>query len=363
MNKPSNLPYRPVFDGEAYAFLEGFNAPGNPLIDYWLPRYAETLGQVRTAIAQNDSDTLFKLVWRTVDNAVSNAGQGVIAFDVVDRLRDQLVDITCEVGKSGSDDNFKTLESTLTGWRSDGQLPKVPRLLLARAFAAIHPDLYHTTVDEGKQQRVIPWFVRHTGFVEPEGNWATKAAALTAHLDRCGVFAGDTLRRNLFPWYVFDQLRDANGKLPFRAGHRPHSAPQLSGQRTPIRSVSQRHNDIQNQLYRQLCAQPDAGSVATEHATGTGGRADALVLRCDGHYDLYEIKPAATAAEAVRQAMGQLLEYGYRRGGLNPASLYVVSDAPLDEVTQEYLQKLHTLFGLKLEYLQVTVGSAKKNEE
>jgi hypothetical protein len=97
--------------------------------------------------------------------------------------------------------------------------------------------------------------------------------------------------------------------------------------------------------------------VATEHPTGTGGRADALVRGEDGSLHLYEIKPAPTAREAVRQAMGQLLEYGYRRGGLRPQTLHVVSDARLDDLTREYLQMLEERFSLKLAYMNVSSRS------
>ncbi len=100
--------------------------------------------------------------------------------------------------------------------------------------------------------------------------------------------------------------------------------------------------------------------MATEHSTGTGGRADALVRQTNGSLHLYEIKPALTAREAVRQAVGQLLEYGYRRGGLQPDSLHVVSDAQLDEVTREYLDMVEARFRLKLNYMQVASGSEGK---
>jgi len=93
--------------------------------------------------------------------------------------------------------------------------------------------------------------------------------------------------------------------------------------------------------------------VGTEHPTGTGGFADALVQHKDGSRELYEIKPAGSAREAVRQALGQLLEYAYRRNGLQPKAMHVVSDAPMDAVTGEYLESLEKRFGLRLSYLHV----------
>ena len=108
-------------------------------------------------------------------------------------------------------------------------------------------------------------------------------------------------------------------------------------------------------MFHLLCARYGKDAVGTEQATGTGGRADALVRLSGGRCELYEIKPATTAADAVRQAMGQLLEYAYRRGGLQPVSLCVVCDAPLDDITAEFLSRLKSQFALPIEYLQVSV--------
>lgn len=352
----------PVFDGEARAFLDGFLDEDNPQFVYWLPRYIETLRVVREALQRNEPDAIFERIWKSIDNSVSNAGLGVLGFDAADRMRMPLVEVIREIGHDGSASQFDRQVARLEQWRREGRLPKVPRLLLARAFAAIHPDRYHTTVDAEKQARIIPWFERHTGFVAPEGNWASKAAALSAHLERCGVFGDERERRNMFPWFVFEQVHDASGKVPFRHGHTSRPASGEAQGRAESRTIEYRHNVIQDRLVALLRDHHGEDAVATEHATGTGGRADALVRRPDGRYELYEIKPATTAADAVRQAMGQLLEYAYRRGGLEPAALHVVSDASLDEVTLEYMQTLETRFGLKLGYLQVASRSDEETD-
>ena len=343
----------PVFDEEAQDFLDGFMDSGNPQFVRWLPRYRRTLQAVQDALRQDALSEIFELIWKSVDNAVSNAGQGVLGFEAADRMRQPLVEMIGEIAADGSAEKFDALIERFKLWRERGSLPKVPKLLLARAFSAIHPNRFHTTVDASKQDHIIPWFVQHTGFVAQEGNWAFNAAALTSHLERSGVFAGDIERRNMFPWYVFDQLRDTTGKFLFRPGHISRQATGIADSKARQRAIEYRQNLIQDRLVQLLRDQHGDDAVATEHATGTGGRADALVKRSDGMLDLYEIKPAATAREAVREAMGQLLEYAYRRNGLQPASLHVVSDAPMDEVTKEYLQALEARFGLCLGYLQV----------
>ncbi|MGY0611251.1 hypothetical protein [Luteimonas sp. A501] len=345
------------FDAEARVFLDGFLAADNPQFVHWLPRYRETLRVVGETLERETPEAVFDLIWKSVDNAVSNAGQGVLGFDAADRSRHALVQVIREIGGDGSAAQFDQLMARLERWKQAGELPKVPRLMLARAFSAIHPDRYHTTVDVAKQDRLLPWFEAHSGFVAPPGNWAVRAEALTRHLDRCGVFDGDRELRNMFPWYVFEQLRDASGKLLFRPGHTPRPPIGQARGTGGTRSIEYRHNVIQDALVALLRERHGEDAVASEHSTGTGGRADVLVRRADGRYELYEIKPAATAADAVRQALGQLLEYAYRRGGLEPAALHVVSNAILDEGTSRYLSRLQSGFGLPVNYLQMACNT------
>lgn len=353
---PTAVAPSPVFDAEARHFLEGFQRADNWFLIDWLPRYRGVVAVVKAAVGRNSPETLFELVWKTRNNHVSNAGQGVLGFEVVERLRDQLLSTLRDIVADSSPGSYSATIRRFEQWRARGDLGSVPRLLIARAFATIHSDRYHTTVDAPKQERVIPWFVEHTGFLAPEGDWATQADALTAHLDRCDVFAGDRELRNLFPWFVYEQLRDARGRLPFQPGHTPKPATGEVVFSMDPRTREYRHNVLQDRLHALLVERHGADAVGTERPTGTGGRADALVQRSDGRFDLYEIKPAISAADAVRQAVGQLLEYAYRKGGLEPASLHIVSDAPLDEVTAGFLGRLAVEFALRFEYLHIPLN-------
>ncbi len=347
-----------AFDEEAQRFLEGFLDPRNPQLAHWLPRYETTLVEVRSTLARGAYAELFELIWKSQDNGVSNAGQGVMGFEVAERVRERLIEVIQIVAADGSPASFDATVHQFVQWREAGELPFVPRLLIARAFATIHPELYHTTVDAAKQDQVITWFIEHTGFVSLNGSWAMKASALAAHLDHCGVFGGKLEHRNMFPWFVFEQMPEPGGQVVFHPGHT--TRPGTSGATLPAREliISLRHNRIQDRLYALLCEQHGADSVRTEQPTGTGGFADAVVRRTDGRLDLYEIKVATHAANAVREAMGQLLEYAYRKRGLEPASLYVVSEPALDPITAEFLIRMNTEFGLKLDYLQVEVNDS-----
>ena len=211
------------FDAEALRFLQAFHASDNPQLDYWLPHYEDTLAVVREKIADETPQKLFELVWKSRDNAVSNAGRGRMGHDEADRNRSLLCQLLENIAADGSPASYAAAIEQFEKWRDLGHFANVYRLLVARAFAAIHPERYHTTVDGDKQERIIPWFVEHTGFIPPPGNWATRAEALSSHLDRSGQFTALELR-NLFPWFVFEQMKDSTGKVPFRPGHTPKPA-------------------------------------------------------------------------------------------------------------------------------------------
>ncbi|MEV5118450.1 hypothetical protein [Stenotrophomonas indicatrix] len=342
---------RPHLDAEANHFKARFLDRNNSSLDTWLPKYREATVAVASALRSDRVDDVIDLIWVMQDNSISHAGQGTLGRAAVERVRPQLVEMTKQISADGTPESFQRLGAVLERWATDGLIPKIPRLVLARAFAAIHPDTYHTVVDGKKHAEVAQWSARHTGFINPGGNWASQAAALSAHLTECGI-AEDPLVRNIFPWFVYRNLVAGSDKVKFVPGHRSRVANGTAEVEAGLKSIQYRQNVIQDRLV-DLLRKKFGDSVATEHPTGTGGSADALVLRQDGQFVLYEIKPARTASDAVRQAMGQLLEYSYRGNGLEAAALVVVSNAHLDRVTEEYLDRLRSQFNLPLEYMQV----------
>lgn len=343
---------KPYLDAEAEHYKNCFLDDGNSSLVTWLPKYRQATEAVADALRSGRVADIIDLIWAVQDNSISHAGQGTLGRSAVERVRPQLIEMTKEISADGSPENFQRLGSVFEGWATDGLIPKNPRLVLARAFAAIHPHTYHTVVDAKKQREVVQWFSLHTGFINPGGNWAAQAAALSAHLRACGI-AEDHLVRNIFPWFVYSNRVSDTGRIEFVPGHKSRVASGVAEVGLGLRTIQYRQNVIQDRLV-DLLREEFGDSVASEHPTGTGGAADALVLKRDGEFVLYEIKPATTASGAVRQALGQLLEYSYRGNGLEAVELVVVSNAPLDPVTEEYIVCLRAKFGLPLRYMQVT---------
>lgn len=348
---------RPRPDAEAKEFFEGFSDQGSWFLARWLPQYRKTIDAISAALRAGDLAPVFEQLWKRADNSISNAAQGILKYETVDVMRDELVQVVRDIEADGAPENFDRIVARFELWKSQNRTAKVPRLMIARAFAGIHPDLYHTTVDTASQRIAVGWFTEHTGFVPPSsGSWAHVAQALSAHLRVMEGLGDDPLARNMFPWFVVEQLRARNGSYKIPAGHYPRPSSTFADISAEKRYVSLRHNVIQAVLYKELVQAYGRECVWTEHPSGTGGSADALVRAKGGRCILYEIKVADTAAAVVRQAMGQLFEYAYRDGGLNPSELIVVGEPELDATSARFLETLRGRFGIPVSYLRVCIG-------
>lgn len=350
-----------VVDDEAHIFLNGFLTADNRFHLNWLPKYQATTKLIQMELSQGSPENLFGLLWRTRDNSVADAGQGVMQLSDVDRLRDELVQIISDVQADGSPENYNRIVQDVERWRSDGRIEKVPRLLIRRVFAGVHPRLYHTTVDAPRHDAALRWFATHTAFSVPDStSWAVRARSLVDHLNRIEVLRDNILVRNMFPWFVAEQVcpRASSARPP---QYRKRASTAFAHMPETERKISLRHNDLQAVLYERLTSEHGKKRVWIERETGTGGYADAVVYPLVGGCHLYEIKIASSAADVVRQAMGQLLEYGYRRGGLEPVKLFAVGEPDLDDATREFIERLRAQFNLNVEYLQVELPDRTKS--
>ena len=64
-----------------------------------------------------------------------------------------------------------------------------------------------------------------------------------------------------------------------------------------------------------------------------------------------------SARLCIRQALGQLMEYGFWPGAAGPAKLFVVGEPPLDGKAEKFLQSLREKFKIPIYYRQVVIGN------
>ena len=121
--------------------------------------------------------------------------------------------------------------------------------------------------------------------------------------------------------------------------------------RTPGETVvAYAHRRMQHALKQQLIA--EGAEVGTEHADGNGRSIDLVACRA-GALEFYEIKSGLGPRLCIREALGQLLEYGYWGDAVHPARLIVVGDQPVDSEAQAYLCSLNHEFQLPVSYRHV----------
>ncbi|MDA8746366.1 hypothetical protein N9N28_17220, partial [Rubripirellula amarantea] len=118
--------------------------------------------------------------------------------------------------------------------------------------------------------------------------------------------------------------------------------------------ISLRHNAMQHKLFDRLATKHGEDSVGTEIATGNGTRID-VVVKTDGGYLIYEIKPYQSPRACIRDALGQLLEYAHWQSEFNAIELIVVGPKKIDDDARQYLKLLRGLYQLPISYLQVAV--------
>ena len=169
----------------------------------------------------------------------------------------------------------------------------------------------------------------------------------------------------LLPLYIYVEsesdfpILDAKSGFTFEPDQYPdRSNGQYRTVATPTTGpieVSLRHRQIQDDLKRQLRCEL-GNQVASEHRDGVGGRIDLVAQRGDD-LEFYEIKIGGSARSCIRQALGQLMEYGFWPGAAHPAKLFVVGEPSLDREAEEYLQSLREEFKIPIYYRQVVIGN------
>lgn len=145
----------------------------------------------------------------------------------------------------------------------------------------------------------------------------------------------------------------SNGRFAFKSGHTPKKTGTVGVTPAKAEGIAHlRHNAIQTDLYGQLVKRYGEDNVGTEVPTGDGTAVD-IVVNTGRSFWFYEIKVADTLRAGIRQAIPQLLEYAFWKcEGDHAEKLFIVTEFPLSEAADKYLQYLRTRFNVPIYYLQ-----------
>jgi hypothetical protein len=113
-----------------------------------------------------------------------------------------------------------------------------------------------------------------------------------------------------------------------------------------------RHNVLQQSLLRTLEAELPDYDVYSEWEVSPGGRVDVAMDTNDGLL-FCEIKVAPHVRAAVREAVGQLLEYTHWPAESRASKWWVVSEGKPSAKDVAYLKVLRTRYGLPIFYRQI----------
>lgn len=161
----------------------------------------------------------------------------------------------------------------------------------------------------------------------------------------------------LLPLYAFveggeDLPAPADEGSTFRSGC---SIKKVATKATGIateRDIALMHNELQYTLYQTLCKDYGVENVKVPYRLSYAGEVD-VAVRNGGSMIFFEIKTAPYAKSALREAVGQILEYAYWPNADRASELVVVAEAKPTKETKQYLDNLRRRFGLRLSYRQL----------
>jgi len=119
----------------------------------------------------------------------------------------------------------------------------------------------------------------------------------------------------------------------------------------PPHHVQGTHRRLQSALASALRSESGVSDVIHEE-----GFVDLKVVRADGTVDLVEIKTTTQARDAIREALGQLLEYQYAavQRGEKVARLRVAAPGELTAQDQDYIAHLQGQVLLDIDYIDIS---------
>ncbi len=122
------------------------------------------------------------------------------------------------------------------------------------------------------------------------------------------------------------------------------------------------HNEIQTEIFSLLEVVYGEGNVGTENDLGYQTKVD-IVAKNNSGFVFYEIKTAQTAKAAIREALGQILEYSYWPDNEHATKLIIIAPPIATEESKLYLTGLREKFGIPIFYQQYDIQNNKLETE
>ena len=148
----------------------------------------------------------------------------------------------------------------------------------------------------------------------------------------------------------------------FKPGHNPGKNKTVTKSKGGKKDKSLFHNEMQTKIFLLLEANYKKGNVGTENDLGYQTKVDIVVKDKNG-FVFYEIKTSQTAKAAIREAIGQILEYAFWPDKKYAKKLVIIAPPTPTSDAKIYIKRLRKEFSLPIYYQQFDVkNNVLKNE-
>lgn len=118
-----------------------------------------------------------------------------------------------------------------------------------------------------------------------------------------------------------------------------------------------KHNSLSNELVKYLKCKGYTGVVTDKEFV------DIQAIDPHGNKIFFELKTADTVKLAIRQALGQLLEYNHYPNKNNANKLIIVTELEITELDIQYLRGIRSRYGIPVYYQQFDMNRKILSEE
>lgn len=156
--------------------------------------------------------------------------------------------------------------------------------------------------------------------------------------------------------------KNTSHKFRFKPGHNPGKNKTVTKSKGGKKDKSLFHNEIQTRIFGILEKKYKKGNVGTENDLGYQTKVD-IVVKVKNSFIFYEIKTSQTTKAAIREAIGQILEYAFWPDQKNAKKLVIIAPPSATEETEIYIKHLRKEFNLPIFYQEYDVkNNILKNE-
>lgn len=196
-----------VQDSSALApFLRSHIAKNNQYSPTWGKHYRQLVEQIQAENPNFSADTI-RQIWYERSNGVSSLMQGGMSLAEFTKAQQQLLELTRQIAKECTQDNYNRVIKRLMQLKTDGLLSKNYWALCHRAFAALYPSQITSVVNISNFFSSYNYCNNHFQLGLPEEQqWFARNLDLKNALHRALGDDVDPIELNMSLWHLYEHV-------------------------------------------------------------------------------------------------------------------------------------------------------------